>query len=186
MHKRGFTLVEIIVALAIFGVVSIMALSSLFNISGGFKKAQVSRQALDNVDLVLDDIIREARLAKNFHCDATTGSLEQPRDCLAGADSLALTRLDTNDVVVYRALTLGNGKKNITKHIVSKGVPSPQQILTVDGIDIPLLKFYVRGSGEKDGEHARVLVTMRANFQEGNASTTMNFQTTIAQRYPDN
>jgi prepilin-type N-terminal cleavage/methylation domain-containing protein len=185
MDKRGFTLVEIMVALAIFGLVVTMALSSLFTLSESNRKAQVSRQALDNVDLILDDMIREARFGKNFHCDVMTGSLDKPLDCASGASSFALTRLDTNDIVVYRTLVV-NGKTVITKHVIHNGISDPSQIITADGIDIALLKFYVKGSKENDAIHSRVFLTMRANLKEGNASTTINFQTTISQRSPDN
>lgn len=180
MHKRGFTLVEIIVAVGIFAVVAVIAISTLLVVSNGNRRAQVSRQMLDNVDFILDDMIRETRLGKNFHCGSGTPTV--PNDCLAGGTSFAFTRLDTNEVVIYdRALV--NGKNVIRKQVGISGTP---QILTSDGINIPLLTFTVSGSAAGDFKFPKVSVNLTAEIMDKAEVSSVSFQTTIAQRSSDN
>jgi prepilin-type N-terminal cleavage/methylation domain-containing protein len=185
MDKRGFTLVELIVAIALFGLVMIMALSTLLSVTNNNRTAQTSREALDNIDFALDDIIREARLGKNYHCDVAAGAVGAPQDCISPASSFALTRLDTNDIVQYAIVTTG-GRSTITKQVTSGGMVGPVQILTSDGVNISLLKFLVTGSGEKDGKQARALIALRATIKDDKVARDINLQTTISQRATDN
>lgn len=189
MHKRGFTLVELIVALGLFGLILIMAISALLNLSKNNKFAQNSREALDNLDFVMDDIVREARFGTNYHCDISVGALDTPLDCnttaKAYATSFSLTRLKTNEVVKYAMATIG-GKSGITKQIISStGVAGAIQTMTSDNVNVELLKFMVTGSPQEDLEQARVLIALRALAKEGKVSSKVNLQTTVTQRATD-
>jgi prepilin-type N-terminal cleavage/methylation domain-containing protein len=185
MHKRGFTLVELMVALALFGLVIVMAISALLNLSKNNQFAQSSRKALDNVDFVLDDIVREARFGQTYHCDITKTSVDEARDCPTPTNSFSLTRLNTNEIVKYATSTVG-GRSVITKQVISSsGVPGTVQTITSDNIDIPLLKFLVTGSSAGDTKQARVSIALRAVTKDGKASTTVNLQTTVVQRATD-
>ncbi len=187
MHKRGFTFVELMVALALFGLVMIMALSALLSVTNSNRTAQVSREALDNIDFVLDDIVRESRLGYKYHCDINTGTVTTPRDCSpsATASSFSLTRLDGSGVVKY-VLDSTGGRGKITKQVISGGSVVSDQILTADSVNISMLKFAVRGSGENDNNHAKVLVSLRVTIEDDKISRDINFQTTISQRASDN
>ncbi|MDQ3014337.1 MAG: prepilin-type N-terminal cleavage/methylation domain-containing protein [bacterium] len=180
MHKRGFTLVEIIVAVGLFAMVVVMAVSTLLVISNGNRRAQVSRQVLDNVDFILDDMIREIRLGKNFHCGAGNPSVAS--ECLAGGSSFAFTRLDSNEVVIYDT-ALVNGKTVIRKQVGITGTP---QVLTSEAVNIPLLTFTVSGSIANDKKFPKVSVNLTAEIMDKGDMSSVSFQTTIAQRASDN
>ncbi len=181
MYKRGFTLVELIVALAVFGLVVVMALTVLLNVTNSNRTAQTSREALDNIDFVLDDIIREARLGIEYNCGGGSG----PLDCSPtgpAAQAFSLKRLDApGEVVKYERINEA-GRWVIKKTVGS----SPAQIITSDGVEISLLQFRVTGAKSDDHKHARVFVTLSAAVKDDKVTRSVNFQTTIAQREPDN
>ena len=73
--KRGFTLIEIIVALMIFTIVAVVALAALVKIVDANKKAQTTQDAVLGLSFALEAMSREIRTATNIHCEAvnTTG-----------------------------------------------------------------------------------------------------------------
>ncbi len=73
-RERGFTLVEMIVALAIFSIVSVVALGALVKIVSANKKAQSLQSSISNLSFALDAMSRELRTGKNYHCESNDGS----------------------------------------------------------------------------------------------------------------
>jgi len=66
--RRGFTLVEMIVSLALFSVVATVALGALVKIVSANRKAQTLQTALTNLNSALESMSRELRVGKQFHC----------------------------------------------------------------------------------------------------------------------
>lgn len=67
--RRGFTLVEMIVALGIFSIVAVVALGALVKIISANKKAQTLQSSITNLNFALDSMSREMRVSSNYHCD---------------------------------------------------------------------------------------------------------------------
>ncbi|MEK7501416.1 MAG: type II secretion system protein [Patescibacteria group bacterium] len=61
--KEGFTLIEMVVSLAIFSVVAVIALGALMRIISANQKAQAIQAAVTNVNFALESMSRELRLA---------------------------------------------------------------------------------------------------------------------------
>lgn len=74
MNKKstigGFTLVEIIVSLAIFTVVSVVAVGALLKIVSANKKAQSIQNAITNLNFALESISREMRSGSKYYCSS--------------------------------------------------------------------------------------------------------------------
>jgi prepilin-type N-terminal cleavage/methylation domain-containing protein len=66
--SRAFTLVEIIVSLAIFSVVAVVALGALVKIISANKKAQSLQSAITNLNYAMESISREMRVGKDYAC----------------------------------------------------------------------------------------------------------------------
>ncbi len=83
---RGFTLIEIIVSLAIFSIVATVALGALVRIVSANKKAQTLQSAITNLNFALDSISREMRVGLAYHCqysgNVSPSDLESPTGCL--------------------------------------------------------------------------------------------------------
>ncbi len=88
-HDRslGFTLIEMIVALAIFSVVAVVALGALMKIISANKKAQSLMSAMTNINFALESMSREMRVGSNFYCvggETTVGSTFTSTGCPTG------------------------------------------------------------------------------------------------------
>ena len=68
-NSRAFTLVEIVVSLAIFSVVSVVALGALVKIVSANKKAQTLQSAISNLNYALESMSREMRTGNIYSCN---------------------------------------------------------------------------------------------------------------------
>ncbi len=64
----GFTLLEMIVALGIFSIVAVVAVSSLVKITGLNRQAQSMQNSMTNLGFALESISRELRLSSRVAC----------------------------------------------------------------------------------------------------------------------
>jgi prepilin-type N-terminal cleavage/methylation domain-containing protein len=71
--KSGFTLVEMIVSLAIFSIVAVVALGALVKVIGTNKKAQTLQDAITNMSFSLDSMQRELLTGSYYHCSVYDG-----------------------------------------------------------------------------------------------------------------
>jgi len=84
MNNRAFTLVEMMVSLAIFSMVAVVALGAVVKIIAANQKAQSLQSAVTNLDFALESISRELRVGTTYECvksipndgfDGTDGSM---------------------------------------------------------------------------------------------------------------
>lgn len=68
LDKRGFTLVEMIVALGIFAVVALVAVGALGRIVDANRKSQSLKSAINNLNFALESISREVRVGTAYNC----------------------------------------------------------------------------------------------------------------------
>jgi prepilin-type N-terminal cleavage/methylation domain-containing protein len=66
---RGFTLIEIIVSLGIFAVVSVVAVGALLKVIDANKKAQALKTAINNLNFALESMSREIRTGSEYEPD---------------------------------------------------------------------------------------------------------------------
>ncbi|MDO8518529.1 MAG: type II secretion system protein, partial [bacterium] len=80
MNNRGFTLVEMLVSVAIFTVVMVIALGALLSLSAASRKVQTINTAVNNLSFAVDSMSRLIRTGLNYHCGAS-GTMTQGQDC---------------------------------------------------------------------------------------------------------
>ncbi len=70
MHQeqKGFTLIEAMVAIAIFTIVMVIGISALLNVNSTNKKSQNLRAIIDNLDFAMEDMSRNFKLGSYYHC----------------------------------------------------------------------------------------------------------------------
>src|SRR3989338_1985894 len=76
---RGFTLVEMIVSVALFATVMLVSVGALLSLMGANRKAQALQSVMNNLNVALDGMVRSIRMGSNYHCGAGTFSATQ--DC---------------------------------------------------------------------------------------------------------
>jgi len=85
--KGGFTLVEMIVSLALFSVVATVSLGALIKIVSANKKAQTLHATITNLNFALETMSREMRVGRKYTCydftDPVVPTLKafEERDC---------------------------------------------------------------------------------------------------------
>ncbi len=71
--KKGFTLVEMMVALMIFSIVAVVALTALVRIIDANKKAQTIQDVVVNMSFTLESMTRELRSGSSYYCEYPLG-----------------------------------------------------------------------------------------------------------------
>lgn len=183
MTMRGFTLIEMLVSVAIFSIVMVMALGALLALSEANRQAQLLSIATNNFNSSLDSMARAMRTGTIFHCGS--GTLTTPADCAATPSSqfsfLSADGLQT----VYKLGTVecANGLGCILR---SQNGGSTYMSITSTDIIVTRLQFYVKGSSTSDGIQPRVIIlgsgytTIKAGQK-----TQFNVQTSLTQRVYD-
>jgi prepilin-type N-terminal cleavage/methylation domain-containing protein len=190
-NTKGFTLVELIVSLALFTVVTLVAIGALLSIVGVNRKTQSAKSVINNLNLAVESISKSMRVGSSYHCEQVVGTfvpldLDTPEDCPSGGNLIAFEgasgdRTDSTDQIVYR-LNGTQVEKSINGGASFLGVTAPEVDVT-EGVG---LRFYVLGTSNSDGLQPRVIITLRGLVDFGNnASTDFNLQTSVSQREAD-
>ncbi len=181
MKKNGFTLIEMIVAVAVFSMVAIISVGALLSISDGQQKAASLRSAQDSLDFSLETLAREARTGRSYHCGSAMNDFDStPRNCSLYPGGPSFTFINNqNQTVTYRTNS-GRLEKIINGDSLHPLVFTPPEVI------INNLTFYVRGALASDGLQPRVTIVLdgTAGVKE-KLKSHLNIQTTISQRTID-
>jgi len=163
--KTGFTLIEMIVAIGIFTLVAVAAVSALVSVIDANERSRSLAQANNNLDFSLQTMVREIRNGFAYGCDttdpSTTEECEEPTFGFVNAE---------RDKVIYRL----NGDQ-IEREV------NNTQVLTPSAVTVNHLEFAVVGADD-DTEQSRVVITIQATVGNGDNARTVNLQTTATQR----
>ncbi len=160
---KAFTMVELLVAMSLFIIFTVIA-------SGSFVRALRTQRAIvsliaanDNASLVIEQIAREIRTGSNF-------SLSGNDLVFTNAYNITVTyRLDTETNVIKRSEE-GNDFKPIT----------------ADNVKVNSLNFYLRGQLDGDGYPPRVTISLSVSPNIPTIQNiSANFETTISARNLD-
>lgn len=95
---KGFTLVEIMVALMIFSLVVVVALAALVRIVDANRKAQTIQDAVVNLSFSMESMTRELRTGSAYYCKV-----------LAPNTDLNVTSIPSQDISACNGTSVGNG-----------------------------------------------------------------------------
>src|ERR1700741_217077 len=81
--NTGFTLIEVMIAVALFTVIMTLGIGAVLNSNATHKKTQTLRSVMDNLSFIMEDMSRTLRLGSNYHCidQSAPAGLEDPHDC---------------------------------------------------------------------------------------------------------
>jgi prepilin-type N-terminal cleavage/methylation domain-containing protein len=189
--KRGFTLVELLVSVAIFSVVMTMALGALLSLSVADRKAQTLKSAIDNLTFSVDSMTRAMRTGANYHC-GVAGAVGTPQDCNATGDNY-ITFTQAGGTQVYYRLDTANasicGQTAGSVGCIERSadgatwypITSPDIIIQNNGF-----LFHVVGAPTGDGLQPKVLITVSGVVQVTSAQqSTFRMQSSVTQRIYD-
>ena len=76
----GFTLIEMIVSVAIFSLVVVVSTGAVFTIIRTNQKVQTIKTVMENLNFALESMNRVIRFSTDYHC-GNIGTLSLPRNC---------------------------------------------------------------------------------------------------------
>jgi prepilin-type N-terminal cleavage/methylation domain-containing protein len=190
--QKGFTLIELMVSVAIFSFVVVIALGALLSLSVADRKAETLKSAIDNLSFAMDSMSRAIRTGNTYHCNISTGTITNPQDCSSpGSNTISL--ITSTGARVYYQLDTSSGTCGQTGTIgcierSSDGstwfpITSPDVVIQNSGT-----LFHVVGTlpGSGDNVQPRVIMTLKGSVQlTATLSTTFSLQSSVTQRIYD-
>ncbi|MDR3571014.1 MAG: prepilin-type N-terminal cleavage/methylation domain-containing protein [Candidatus Pacebacteria bacterium] len=186
---RGFTLIEMIVSVALFSVVMLVAGATLLSLVYANRKAQALQSVINNLNVSLDGMVRDIREGQNYRCGGETSSYG---DCTSGASVIYFAPFGSpnpsgdqaQDDIAYAFDQSGQycGTNRICENDYGKGwVP-----ITSKEVKIQSLTFYVVGTkpaSQGGTQQPKVIFVLKgqAGIQQSTIST-FDIQATAVQR----
>lgn len=194
--QKGFSLIELLVSMALFIVVLVMGIGSLLVLISANAKAQNMQSAVSNVQFALDSMAREIRTGYAFYCSTSasthiTGGFDETNDCpnkgvylsiIEGGTSL--TAGANNSRIAYR---YNSANQSIERRLgAGSWVP-----LTDPNVKITTMHFNVTNTSTRseDGNLLQPNVTIYISGQvigvAAGTGSTFTLQTTVTKRVLD-
>ncbi|MDO8481499.1 MAG: type II secretion system protein [bacterium] len=186
--KGGFTLVEMILAVALFAIVMMVSVGALLALTTANRKAQALQSVMNNLNIALDSMVRSIRMGSDYHCGSGTDcpngdpALENP----GGSATLAFEAFggnsgDPGDQWVY-------SYDPVTKRVYKSEDDGVNNFpLTAPEVTIDSMHFYAIGTTRGDTTQPKVVITIKGTAGAPNIKTrtTFSLQATAAQRILD-
>ncbi|MBI2087079.1 MAG: type II secretion system protein [Candidatus Zambryskibacteria bacterium] len=171
--KKGFTLIELMVAVSAFIIVMTISMGSIVGVFDANRKSKSLKTVLNNLNLAVESMSKEMRFGKNYHCGS--GTVTTPQNCPSG-DTL-VSFLSSDDIQITYRLNSGA----IEKQIGSGGyiaVTAPE--ITIDDIT-----FYTLGAGTSNTLQPKVIIKIQSHAGTGKSRSNFTLQTLVSQRTLD-
>lgn len=190
MDNKGFTLVELLVSLALFTIIVVAAIGALYTINQASQRVNAMRTVLDNLNFATESMSRTIRTGSDFTCGGPGVHVGGP-NCAFGNQYGPSGELDLQSTLpgdegelVYMRTTIPNSTAHeIQKCQVQSGSPVNCVAITSPDIDITQLFFFVDGVGLGDGKQPSVTIIMQGVANAGKTDVApFAIQTFVSQR----
>lgn len=171
LKNKGFTLIEIMVAVTLFTIIMTLGSTAVLNTNAIYKRNANIRAAIDNLNFVMEDMARNLRLGSNYNCDGAT-------NCPTGGFVLNFDAVGGNPMVYAVADSDQDGDYEITKNDSPVTLPEIQ----INEIESA---FIVDGVGP-DGLQPMVTIKISGNISYKEGASEFDLQTTVSQRLLEN
>jgi prepilin-type N-terminal cleavage/methylation domain-containing protein len=167
--KRGFTLIEIMVAVSIFAIVATIIVGALLAANAANQKAQAIKLAIDNVNYAIDSMVIKMKRGAVYNCAGVVGS---PVNC-TNTPGTSIAFISPKDPLPGYSATpytykLASGR------ITLNDVPITSQDVTIES-----LKFWVYDTDKSAG---RIVMTVVGNARVGKQTSYFALETAVAER----
>lgn len=179
-HERGFTLVEMIVAVGLFAVVMLVSISALLALINANRKAQALQSVMNNLNIAVDGMVRSIREGSNYRCG--TQNPGDP-DCPETPGTILYFRPNCGDSCSDWIYDFHDGRLWRS----TDGFTSSELPLTAPEVTIDSVSMYVIGATRSDNIQPKVVVIIKgsAGAAKTNVRTTFHIQSTAVQRVLD-
>jgi len=187
---KGFTLIEMMVAVTLFSVVMMIGVGALLSLVDANRRAQAINSVMNNLNAALESMTRSIRVGTTYYCQTSPtppspSVLGTPQGCTDGKllafESSGGSLNNENDQVVYRL--------NGTQLERSLNSGATWVALTAPEVTINSFSFFVVGaqsfSQSGDTIQPRVLMRVKGSAPVPGGTTEFNVQASVAQRVLD-
>ena len=182
--NSGFTLIEMMVAIALFSVVMLVSIGSLLSLIDASHRAQGIQSVMNNLNVALDGMVRAMRMGQKYqstneHTLSFTPFGKNPNDA---------SQRWTYRFVETTPPGSPEPRGSIHKIYRLPGIAGEIDVpLTAAEVDIDSVKFYVTGTSHNDTlqPRAMMIVQGKAGFEKKRTTTYFNIQASATQRLLD-
>jgi len=187
--KTGFTLVEMMVAIAVFSVVMVTAMSALINVIDANNKAKSLKTAINNISFALEGISKDMRMGTQYACGS--GGNVSLSDCPDGVNTISFRSSKTigalsNPYIFYKFVAGASSGQlfscvgGSTFSSVCSGSYSP---LTSTEVNLTNVKFYIINVDDTT-KQPRMIMTVSGTagpLNKPKLQTSFDLQTGVSQ-----
>jgi prepilin-type N-terminal cleavage/methylation domain-containing protein len=185
---QGFTLIEMMVSVALFSIVMMITTGSLLSLIDVNRKAQALHSVMENLNIAVDGMIRSARMGSAYHC-SNAGLITAPSDCLQGSNFIAFETYGGNpntssDQREYWFAKDANGIGRLYESIDGGATSYP---VTAPEVNLQSVVFFVSGSTIQDSFQPKLIVVVKGVTVSTKVSlqTSFTLQATASERALD-
>lgn len=201
MHSRGFTLVEVMIAMAIFTILVTVGIGSVLGSMSQHKLSQNTRSVMDSLNYVMEDMARNIRLGSNIHCYTSSETVPfvltadpmDPNNCDPTEETHTIIFNDLRGDQLKYTITpsVGSTPNKILKQQVTDAEPqniTPPEVV----IDYARSGFMVRGACPSTGTtcsdtgQPTVVIRLSGKVVYQDTETRFAIGTTVTPRALDN
>lgn len=198
--KKGFTLIEMMVAVSIFAIAMLVGVGALLSLIEANKRAQAVNAVVQNVNAAVEGMSRAIRVGTNYHCSTSANDLSTiaapSADSACGSGGGLLFAFessggdygDDNDQVVYRL----NGtqiERSLCSGVAQTCAGGQEDgawvALTAPEVSIDSMQFFLTGAIPGDATQPRVLMIIHASAEVPGGTTSFVVQSSVTQRLLD-
>lgn len=191
--KGGFTLVELIVSMALFTVVIFIVTTAFLNLAQLHKSARATMVAINSVSVAIESMARNIRIGDTYRCgqfygsvypDPTTASKLTSQDCPGGNTEILFYTPDASYpggsmLTGYRYRAPSETPPNAIQ--VRGGGTCCSYLTSPDNVKITNLTFYVTGTQSSSVEQPRVRIILQGETKTTPVSK-FSIYTSVTQR----
>lgn len=191
--KRGFTLVEAIVAVGLFSIVMMVSLAVILSLIDNNKKTQAINSVVNNLNFAIDSMVRDIKTGKEYHCGTQPIVFSRGSDSGCGGitnpDSIRLisTINNTEKYVMYEYIPEsgsdpGKIQKTACQDLICTS-PGPTTVdVTSQEINIKSMKFLVNPGVRGVSQPSVFLIIQGTSATSLTDASNFTIQTLISQR----
>ena len=199
--SNGFTLVEVMIAMAIFTILVTVGIGSVLGSMSQHKLSQNTRSVMDSLNYVMEDMARNIRLGSNIHCYTSSETVPlvltadpiDPNNCDPAEETHTIIFNDLRGDQLKYTITPGVGSmpNKILKQQVTDAEPqniTPPEVV----IDYTRSGFMVRGACPSagtvcaDNGQPTVVIRLAGKVIYQDTETRFSIGTTVTPRALDN
>jgi prepilin-type N-terminal cleavage/methylation domain-containing protein len=180
-NQKGFTLVEMLVAVSIFAIVMVVSIGTLIVLLSAGAVAQSAQVITSNLSFAVDSMSRHIRTGYDYHCSNTVPDDNDPlpsgtMDCENGASVFVFTEGESGDRTAYWF-------DSTTRALYQKVEANAWRRMTSTEIAIDPFSFTLTGSTGGDAAQPTVRILLKAEpIEERMDVYPFYIQTTVSSK----